>query len=303
MGRPLKQGLDYFPFDIDFFSDEKVSAISGEFGIKGEIATIKLLCAVYRSGYFVEWNEMLEMKLLKELPGVSIELLRQIVAKLVKWGFFDKNLFDTFGVLTSRGIQKRFFAIAYRRIMDKNNLPYVINDSRNIVIDNRNSPANDLLLSKSAQSKVKESKEKKETDFVGKEKSPSSQEVLSKKNYGLRNLCRPFEKNVEECLQDKAWQEGVLINLNLKKEIDWNKALLSFRANLVANGYELKKSRADFRQHFTNWLRIQLNEQKKQQNGEENMAGNDRSGARDGFGKPRIAPATVVPEGRGKSCL
>ena len=54
MARPNKTGLDYFPFDIDFFDDEKIMAISGEFGIKGEITTVKLLCAIYRNGYFIE---------------------------------------------------------------------------------------------------------------------------------------------------------------------------------------------------------------------------------------------------------
>ena len=111
MARPIKYGLDYFPFDIDFFSDEKMVAIAGEFGIKGEISTIKLLCAVYRNGYYIEWNEMLKFKLLKELPGVSAELLEAIVKRLVKWGFFDKSLFDSASILTSKGIQKRFQAI------------------------------------------------------------------------------------------------------------------------------------------------------------------------------------------------
>ena len=39
MARPNKIGLDYFPLDVDIFEDEKISAISGEFGIKGEIET------------------------------------------------------------------------------------------------------------------------------------------------------------------------------------------------------------------------------------------------------------------------
>ncbi len=30
MARPNKQGLDYFPLDVDFFNDEKIEAISGE---------------------------------------------------------------------------------------------------------------------------------------------------------------------------------------------------------------------------------------------------------------------------------
>lgn len=49
MARPNKTGLDYFPLDIDFFDDEKIVAISGEFGIKGEIVAIKR---------FVRYTEM-----------------------------------------------------------------------------------------------------------------------------------------------------------------------------------------------------------------------------------------------------
>ena len=70
-GRPKKKGLDYFPFAVDFFDDEKIGAISGEFGIKGEITTVKLLCAIYRNGYFILWNDLLKFKLLRNLPGIS----------------------------------------------------------------------------------------------------------------------------------------------------------------------------------------------------------------------------------------
>ena len=56
MARQTKEGLKYFSFDVDFFDDEKIGAISGEFGIKGEITAIKLLCAVYRNGYFTVWR-------------------------------------------------------------------------------------------------------------------------------------------------------------------------------------------------------------------------------------------------------
>jgi hypothetical protein len=114
MARPIKQGLSYFPFDVDFFSDEKMVVINGEFGLKGEITTIKLLCAVYRNGYFIEWNDMLKYKLLKELPGVSAELLEQIIQRLVKWDFFDKGLFLSASILTSRGIQRRYQEISLK---------------------------------------------------------------------------------------------------------------------------------------------------------------------------------------------
>lgn len=124
MARPLKNGLDYFPFDVDFFSDEKIAAISGEFGVKGEITAIKLLCAIYRNGYYIEWNDMLKMKLLKDLPGITEQLLDSIVSRLVRWGFFDGALFDSTAILTSEGIQRRYFAIAKRR--RNTEYPYVV---------------------------------------------------------------------------------------------------------------------------------------------------------------------------------
>ena len=92
MARPAKEGLDYFPLDVGIFEDEKIEAIAGEFGIKGELAVIKLLCAIYKKGYFILWDDLSQATLLKRLPGVSKEMLNQIVNRLVLWGFFDKYI-------------------------------------------------------------------------------------------------------------------------------------------------------------------------------------------------------------------
>ena len=93
MARPRKTQLDYFPFDVGFFENEKIACIAGEFGIKGEIVAIRLLCAVYGNGYFLEWNDAYKMKTLRQMPGVSSELFDQILNRLVRWGFFDASLF------------------------------------------------------------------------------------------------------------------------------------------------------------------------------------------------------------------
>lgn len=155
MPRPRKQGLDYFPFDCDFFYDEKIDAVAGEFGIKGEITAIKLLCAIYRNGYFIEWSEMLKMKMCNRLPGISPQLLEQIVNRLVKWGFFDKSLFDSANILTSRGIQRRFFEATRNRVRSTS-LPYILDFS----VENREKTAvsyeeTPVSYKKSTQSKVK----------------------------------------------------------------------------------------------------------------------------------------------------
>ena len=154
MARPKKTGLDYFPFDVDFFNDEKIEAISGEFGIKGEIVAIKLLAAIYRNGYFIEWSEMLQMKMLKTLPSISKELLTEIVQRLVRWNFFDEELFNSDNVLTSRGIQRRYFE-AMKRNSLSDSLPFLIVSAAETPINVTETTIN---AAKTPQSKEKESK-------------------------------------------------------------------------------------------------------------------------------------------------
>lgn len=172
MPRPNKTGLDYFPLDVDIFEDEKISAISGEFGIKGEITVIKLLCAIYRNGYFILWNDLLKFKLLRSLPGMSSELIESIVNRLVLWDFFDRNLFDSVKVLTSRGIQKRYFEAVKRR-KTEGELPYLLVNVCNNIVNARNNPFyGDINEDKNytKESKEKKSKEKKENTPVGVQK-------------------------------------------------------------------------------------------------------------------------------------
>lgn len=75
MARPAKEGLDYFPLDVGIFEDEKIEAIAGEFGIKGELAVIKLLCAIYKKGYFILWDD-LSQAVIEEVGEVGAALAR-----------------------------------------------------------------------------------------------------------------------------------------------------------------------------------------------------------------------------------
>lgn len=202
MARPTKTGLDYFPFDVDFFADEKIAAISGEFGIKGEITVVKLLCAVYRNGYFILWNEPLKYKLLRDLPGVSPELIDQIVNRLVRWGFFDEGLFDSVKVLTSRGIQKRYFSITRRRNTTDGSyilIPDVkngVSDDKKEVIDDKNTGADGLLSTKTQQSKGNESKENIIPPTISNEIVSPQDEIQPKSN--LKQSLEEKEKSCDK---------------------------------------------------------------------------------------------------------
>lgn len=190
MARPRKQGLEYFPFECDFFAEERMVAIAGEFGLKGEIITIHLLCAVYRNGYFVEWGELMKFKLLKELPGVSVELLDAVVSRLVRWGFFDEGLFNSVGVLTSEEIQRTYFSVTRKRVGTVE-FPYILsfrgrNTSLNGVSDGETN------VSDGETRQIKGNYIKKPTD-VGKERAafpppPTPSVEIGKENFPVNGI-------------------------------------------------------------------------------------------------------------------
>lgn len=214
MARPVKQGLDYFPIDVDFFQDEKIAVIAGEFGLKGEIVIIKLLCAVYRNGYFVEWSEMLKYKLLKELPGVSADLLEQIVKRLVKWGFFDKTLFDSASILTSHGIQRRYQAIS-TKMHRKNTV-----ELYSLLVD-----SNSKLSSVQSPLYSPDSK-----------KSPP---------IGLND-------SIKNMSADTAWCEGVCTALDIKPDAI-TLLLANFEKHCLLCGKHYHENLADAKRHFASW--------------------------------------------------
>jgi hypothetical protein len=116
MSRPLKEGLDYFPLDVDFFEDEKIEYVSARFDEKGELIVIKLLCKIYRNGYYVAWDEDAATIFSKRAGrNIAPSLANDVVNELVKRGFFEGSIFNSFGILTSQGIQRRFIKAAADR--------------------------------------------------------------------------------------------------------------------------------------------------------------------------------------------
>ena len=119
MARPVKEGLDYFPLDVDFAVNDKTEAIMGEFGPKGVLFMIYLLSAVYQNGYYLQWNKLKQMQLANRIGGVSPELANQIVNRLIAYGTFSEELFNSAKVLTSQRIQETYEDATKRRKSQK----------------------------------------------------------------------------------------------------------------------------------------------------------------------------------------
>ncbi|WP_045136451.1 Lin1244/Lin1753 domain-containing protein [Lacticaseibacillus paracasei] len=157
MARPVKEGLDYFPFDVDFATNEKTEAITGEFGPKGVLIFIYLLAAIYRKGYYLEWTELAKNQLVNRVSGATGELVGLVVKRLTEYGTFNKDLFLSDNVLTSQRIQETFTDATKRRKSQKPTLYWINADN--------NSSSNEVNADINTQSKVKESKvNKNKTD-------------------------------------------------------------------------------------------------------------------------------------------
>ncbi len=172
MARPQKEGLDYFPLDVDIDQDDKIALIESQYGIEGFAVIIKLMMKIYKTSYFYEWTER-EQLLFSKRVNVDINRVKVIINDCVKWELFDETILKDYQILTSKGIQRRYLEAVGRRQKVEMFKEYLLLDEKiidaykNLVIVNINpvSVTNmTTLIPKVKESKVKESRgeEKKE---------------------------------------------------------------------------------------------------------------------------------------------
>ncbi|WP_294598666.1 DUF4373 domain-containing protein [uncultured Phocaeicola sp.] len=154
MGRNKKIGLDYFPFDIDFFQDLRIRKLIKYQGGKAVTVYALLLCNIYKQGYYMRWDEELPF-FVSEQTGFEEAYIREVIKCCLVIGLFSKELYDSEKILTSKGIQER-----YQKICDlcrRNNeiCEYNIISSEDISFSSEEKP---VSSAKSTQSKVNKSK-------------------------------------------------------------------------------------------------------------------------------------------------
>ena len=102
--------------DTQFFENEKIEMLMANFGFEASGVYIKLLCKIYTNGYYMRWNETICKVFTYSLHSrFNSKKVQQIIDFLVEFNFFNKKLFLEHQILTSKGIQERFFEIISRR--------------------------------------------------------------------------------------------------------------------------------------------------------------------------------------------
>lgn len=173
-GRPTKQGIDYFPMDVGFFTDVKIRKISRACGSQSTSILICLLCNIYKDeGYYILWDEDLPF-VIADTVGVSEGAVKEVLIKSLQVGFFDQELYEKYKILTSSGIQKRFLLATYQRKETTIIPEYLINCANNSI----NCTINSINHSDNEQSKskVKVNRKKRKEKENNKETSPNGEE-------------------------------------------------------------------------------------------------------------------------------
>lgn len=198
----MKSGIEYFPLDCQL--DEKFELIEAEFGLTGFAVVVKLLQRIYAGqGYYCEWTNEVALLFSKKI-GLGCNAVSEIVEASIRRGIFDKTLYDSYGILTSRGIQSRYLeAVSRRKKVEVKKEYLLINYDqipKNVDISSENVCKNQENVDILKQSKVKESKVKK---------SKVKESILSAKPEALQLAYLDFiemRKKIKKPLTERALQ-------------------------------------------------------------------------------------------------
>lgn len=110
MARIAKLGLEYFPFDIDFFQDIRIRKLIKRQGGKAVTVYALLLCLIYKNGYYMQWDDELPF-IGSEISGFEEAYVSEVIKTCLSLGLFHKDLFVSEKILTSKGIQVRYYSV------------------------------------------------------------------------------------------------------------------------------------------------------------------------------------------------
>ena len=120
-------GINYFPIGVNFMEENAMEVIEAKYGIKGSAIVLKLLCKIYKEGYYIRWDE--EQCLIfanKAGREVQAEEVQGIIEILFIKGILNRNSYRENGILTSENIQKVWLEATKRRKRELSELPYLI---------------------------------------------------------------------------------------------------------------------------------------------------------------------------------
>ena len=233
MARPRKDGLDYFPLDVNFLLDLKIKKIIRAYGAQAVAVVMSVLTTIYRdNGYFATYDDDLIFIIADELK-LEDSYVKNVIEKLIEVDFLNKEQKEKNNILTSIGIQERYLKACERRVKTTLNAPYsLLNDSSNELPQTESTDKEGLCIqkpystgvndSKSTQSKVNNKVNNKVNKKVNNNLLTSSEN-----NSDVRELVEIYQENFGVC-------NSLVINdlANTLENLDKDAIIESFRLSL-----------------------------------------------------------------------
>ena len=224
MARKGKIGLDYFPHDTDFDNElEYLIAIHKETGYYVYFRLLERLYSVY--GYYYPADKK-SLALLSGKINVDINKITDVINDCLSEHLFDKSLHKKYQILTSRGIQKRYFEAINRRNEVQIITEYILID--NEYINKLNVNIIQLNVDKSTQSKVKESKVKENRDCL-----------MKNSGVTIEDISEAFKKSSDLQKADHRHYFNVVLDwstANSKLKTDWIAAVRNWARSDLKDG-------------------------------------------------------------------
>lgn len=203
MARPRKDGLDYFPLDVNFLSDLKIKKIIRAYGAQAVAVVMSVLTTIYRdNGYFANYDEDLIFIIADELK-LDDGYVKNVIEKLIEVDFLNKEQKEKNNILTSIGIQERYLKACERRVKTILNATYaLINDSSNELPQTESTTDGGLCKQKPRSTVVNDSKStqsKVNKNKVNKNKINNKLVTSSEKNSDVRELVEMYQENFGIC--------------------------------------------------------------------------------------------------------
>lgn len=258
MPRPQKEGIDYFPLDVNFFVDKKVKILKARYGVDGIAIYLYLLCEIYRAGYYIRFDDD-ALFITSDDLCMSPDKVKQVLKFLLERSLFEDTLFQSDTILTSAGIQRRF-QLAVKERAKKNPIevkgfwlldeaetePFIkvnpdLNFSRNNGNNSRKNP------DKSQEESLKESKVKKRK--VKESKGNISCTQPDKPSDALQVISLTLNDKTEYPVYDKDFAEWV----ELYPAVDIMQELRKMKGWLDSNPTR-RKTVKGIRRFINNWL-------------------------------------------------
>ena len=257
--RQGKKGLEFFPFDVNFYNDIKIKKLIKNQGARSVSIYIYLLSAIYENGYFLKWDKDLPF-FISETINCKENYIIDVVNYCITIELFNKELFKQNSILTSLSIQNRYtdicinakrksrvkeFSLLLKNEIEDENL----SNSGILSLNSEDKTLNPEFNAKipNLDNKVKESKVNNTTEVV----LEKSEKILPPQNEDIHI------KFCQETLESRNWIDTFLINMKIpksKNDINLKRLLKEFLNHLILeNKIHTKKN--EFLSHFTSWCR------------------------------------------------